>query len=208
MLRNKILTLTALCLAACTTTGGGGGGGYNPNATGCGPNNCAGCCAGGVCTAGNSAVGCGLGGGICTICNGADVCNASGQCVLDPASKWVVQPVAAAIESSNNGTSWDGDGSPPDVIVTTVCPGGGVGTSEKVESYNPTFSFGSCVATAGDLLAKGVTFSLKDSDLTVDDNITGNVSMAISAADLADGVRTGTPSSGACKSIQYTLTRK
>ncbi len=200
-----LVALAAVFLLACTTTGPSG---YNPSATGCGPLNCAGCCAGGVCTSGNSAMGCGLGGGICAICDATDICNSSGQCVLDPSAKWIVRPVSAVIESNDNGKNWDGDGSPPDVIVTTVCPDGSVGTSEKVESYNPSFSLGSCVATAGDLIAKGITFSVKDSDLTVDDSITGNVSMAISTADLAAGVRVGSMSSGGCKSIQYTLTRK
>ncbi|MBI5610202.1 MAG: hypothetical protein HY902_15100 [Deltaproteobacteria bacterium] len=202
----KLLVLASLILTACQTTGTNTG--YNPNATGCGPNNCAGCCSGGVCVAGNEAFACGLGGGMCDSCDSGDVCNAYGTCVLDPASKWTVWPVKASIESSNNGTSWDGDGSAPDVIVSTSCPGGSVGVSEKVESYYPTFSYGGCVATAGDLLAKGITFSLKDSDLTVDDSITGNVAMAISSADLATGSRTGTPTSGGCKSIQFQFTRK
>jgi hypothetical protein len=201
----RFLILSAVLFISCATSGNGG---YDLQATGCGPNNCAGCCASGVCVAGTSNSQCGLAGTICATCDGADICNSSGQCALDLNSKWIVQPVAAAIESSNNGSSWDGDGSPPDVIVTTTCPGSAASVSEKVESYNPTFSFGSCVATAGQLLNKGVTFSLLDSDLAVNDNITGYVTMAITAADLALGSKGGTPTSGGCKSIQYTLTRK
>ena len=93
-------------------------------------------------------------------------------------------------------------------MVRCSTTGGAAGVSEKVESYNPTFILGSCVATAGQLLNKGVTFSLQDSDLAFNDNITGYVTMAITAADLALGSKGGTPTSGGCKSIQYTLTRK
>ncbi len=107
-------------------------------------------------------------------CSSAQVCKTDQACGVDPNSVWRVQPVSAQIASSNNGTSWDGDGSAPDVFVLMQCPGSSysVSTSE-VESYNPTWSSGGCTAKAGQLMAEPWVFQLWDSDLTSDDTITG-----------------------------------
>ena len=213
----KLIALTIAVMATgCMTSNGSGGGGTggglgntqgNQTAS-CSAANCAGCCSGGVCFAGNTNSTCGAGGKLCGACYGPDVCFTDGTCGLDPAAKWIAQPVSAQIASSNNGSSWDGDGSPPDVIVTTTCPGGSIGVTAQVESYNPTWAqTGGCTATAQDLLTKDLTFSLIDSDVAFDDTITGNVTYGVTTADL----RAGGVSLGAVQGINgitYTFTLK
>ena len=163
------LLLASAIFTACVA------GGNDPTATGCGPLNCAGCCQFGVCQAGNGNVACGLQGSICAICAQGEACSVAGFCSLDLKAKWSVRPVRALIESSNKGSSWDADGSAPDVAVTTTCAGTSIGVSETIQSYKPSWQSGACVATAGDLLAKGVVFTMRDMDLSVHDSITGHI---------------------------------
>ena len=190
----KIITLVvAILTTGCVTSNGSGGGGsglgnQQGNQTTCSAANCAGCCSSGVCYSGNTNSACGVGGKTCGACYGPDVCFSNGVCDLDPAAKWFAQPASAQIASSNNGSSWDGDGSPPDVIVTTTCPGGTVGVSAQVESYNPTWAqTGGCTATAENFLTKDLTFSLADSDVAFDDTITGKITYGVTPADLRAG---------------------
>ena len=214
----KIIALFIAVLATgCVTTTGSGGGTGAGNGLGnqqgnqtasCSAANCAGCCTGGVCFAGTTNGSCGVGGKVCGACYSPDVCFTDGMCGLDPSAQWIVQPVSAKIASSNNGSAWDGDGSAPDVVLTTTCPGGSYGVTLQEESYNPDWvQSGNCTATAQDLLTKDLTFSLIDSDVAFDDTITGNVTYGVTTADL----RAGGVSLGAVQGINgitYTFTLK
>lgn len=48
----------------------------SPDATGCGPENCAGCCSGGQCKSGFAPEACGGGGGACVLCGPELACDA------------------------------------------------------------------------------------------------------------------------------------
>ena len=179
-----------MVLATACVSGNGGVGSAQGAASGCGFGNCAGCCQFGVCQAGNGSTTCGLGGNVCSICTVAEVCLPAGFCGIDPESEWLVQPAKAVISTSNNGASWDGDGSPPDVQVTVTCPSatsaGKLGVTPQKESYSPTWTSGGCVTKAKYLLSAPFTFSLDDIDVAADDSITGKFAYQATADDLAD----------------------
>lgn len=165
------LVVAAMILAAC---------GDDPPPTGCGPSNCAGCCAGDVCQGGTATTACGGGGGACVACGASLACLSNRTCGLDPNAIWRVQPLSAQIAPDNNGSSWDGDGSPPDVFAGVGCPGTPDTSSAtpSVESYTPTWSSGGCTAKASDLLGRGFSFQLWDEDVTFDDTITNALSFS------------------------------
>lgn len=182
--------LASLLLAAC-----GGG----PPPPSCGPSNCAGCCSGGTCYAGTADAACGLGGGACQACGSPLVCLTNGACGLDPLATWKVQPVSAQIAADNNGTTWDADGSPPDVFATIGCPGSPDtgGQTPTVESYAPTWTTGGCFATTQDLLNRGFGIQLWDEDVVSDDTITANLSVTgLVAAHFTTGYVDLNPSGG------------
>lgn len=140
----------------------------------CGASNCAGCCFNNTCQTGTTASACGKAGAACVACASAQVCKMDQTCGVDPNSVWRVQPTSARIASNNNGSSWDGDGSAPDVFVAMQCPGSTTSTSTpEVESYTPSWTSGGCTAKASQLLAEQWVFQLWDSDISSNDTITG-----------------------------------
>ena len=146
-------------------------GNTNPTQT-CGASNCAGCCFNNVCQTGTAASACGKAGATCGTCGAAQVCKADQTCGVDPGSRWLVQPTSAGINPNNNGSSWDGEGSPPDVFVRMKCPGAAVTETPESESYSPTWTSGGCIAQASALLAEPWVFQVWDSDVSSNDTIT------------------------------------
>ncbi|RKH18700.1 hypothetical protein D7X74_08925 [Corallococcus sp. CA047B] len=172
MKTHRMLAVVAgLVFAGC---GGDEDPGDNTPPVTCSASNCTGCCFNNTCQTGNTASACGKAGATCKVCNAAQVCKTDQSCGVDPAGVWFVQPVSAQITASNNGTAWDADGSAPDVFVEMLCPGSTVGTfTPEVQSYTPAWTSGGCTATAGRLLAEPWAFRVWDSDVSVNDTITG-----------------------------------
>lgn len=181
-----VFALVGLWGCGGTDTSGGDNG--NPSTQTCGASNCAGCCFNNVCQTGTTASACGKAGATCSTCGSAQVCKTDQTCGVDPNGVWLVQPASAQIASSNNGSSWDGDGSPPDVFVQLACPGDTTAhTTPEVESYNPAWTSGGCTAKASQLLATGWGFQLWDSDVSANDTITGVLVGQITEAQLLAG---------------------
>jgi hypothetical protein len=160
--------------------GSGGGTGSGGGAATCSSANCPGCCFNGACQAGTAGSACGKGGAVCASCSGRTICKSSQVCGVDDAKSFIVAPFSATITANNNGSSWDGDGSAPDVIVKMSCNAqlaGFSATSSEKESYTPqwTDGTGSCSATASQLKANGFAWQIEDSDLTSNDTITGRL---------------------------------
>jgi hypothetical protein len=110
---------------------------------------------------------------------------------VDPNSVWRVQPVSAQIASSDNGACWDGDCSAPDAFAAMQCPGAASATSTaEVESYTPAWTTGGCTARASQLLAEPWVFQLWDSDVSVNDAITGPLGFQFTEAHLLGGTIT------------------
>lgn len=178
-------------LAACGDGGGGGlggGGGGGPgggagggSGAACSAANCTGCCFNGACQPGSTAAACGKNGAQCSACATNQVCRVDQSCGVDPESTWKVQPVSATIAPNNNGSSWDGDGSPPDVRVFMSCPSTVTfnGSTTEVQSYTPSWSSGGCTAKAKELLADGWGFQVFDIDVVSDDTITAALKVTI-----------------------------
>jgi hypothetical protein len=173
---------------------GCGGDDDNPgtgNTQKCSASNCTGCCFNNTCQTGTTASACGKAGAACVACGSAQVCKTDQTCGVDPNSVWRVQPVSARIASSDNGTSWDGDGSAPDVFVAMLCPGSSTSTStSELESYSPTWSTGGCTARASQLLAEPWVFRLWDSDVSSNDTITDVLAFQFTEAHLTAGTLT------------------
>lgn len=190
----------AFVLTACGGGDPGSGGGTGGNVEQCGPSNCSGCCANGVCQTGSTAAACGKTGAACSVCGNNQICKTSQTCGVDPSSHWRVQPVSATISSSNNGSSWDPDSSPPDAYVDTWCPPSATWspgeTPEASDTYSPSWTSGGCVATAAALLAEPWYFQVFDSDLTTDDTITAQDSYQLTEADFVRGYVTFNPVQG------------
>lgn len=178
--------------------GGFGGGGGGGGATACGPQNCTGCCFNGACQPGSTVAGCGKSGASCAVCATNQICRVDQTCGVDPERTWVVQPTAARIASSNNGSTWDGDGSAPDPQVLMNC--GDVTpaavTPEASDTYQPSWSSGGCTGKAKDLLRAGWTFQLFDIDAFADDTITASLRVTLTEADFIQGGFTLQPSGG------------
>jgi hypothetical protein len=134
----------------------------------------------GACQPGSTAAACGKQGASCSACQANQICRVDQTCGVDPDSTWLLQPSSASIKSTNNGASWDGDGSAPDPRVALQCPAGVAGqafvatntTAEVSDSYHPTWTTGGCSMKARDLLSSGFTYQLIDVDPTSDDTIT------------------------------------
>ncbi len=188
---NRFFAGLVLALSILTGCGGDEAPG-NGNGTGteqkCSASNCAGCCFNNACQTGTTASACGKAGAACMACSSLQVCRTDQTCGVDPDSVWRVQPTSARITSNNNGSSWDGDGSAPDVVVVMRCPGAttSTGTSE-VESYTPAWTTGGCTAKARQLLAEPWVFQLWDIDLTSDDTITAGLGFQFTEQHLTAG---------------------
>ncbi len=194
-IHRMLAVVAGLFLAGC---GGGDDPGEpsTPPVT-CSAANCSGCCFNNVCQTGNTASACGRAGAACKACNAAQVCKTDQTCGADPAGVWLVQPLSAQITASNNGTAWDADGSAPDVFVEMQCPGTTVVTvTPEVESYTPAWTSGGCTATAGRLLSEPWAFRLWDSDISVNDTITGVLLYQFREEDFTAGRVTLQPSGG------------
>lgn len=220
MQRGAVLGLVSAVMVACgepgspTGTGGGGGGfgggsGAGGGTAACGPQNCTGCCFNGSCQPGSTAAGCGKSGASCSACGSNQVCRVDQTCGVDPESTWVVQPTSAQIAPNNNGSAWDGDGSPPDPKVFMVCAdaAGGTSTPEASDTYRPTWSTGGCSAKAKDLLRAGWTFHLYDIDALSDDTITSALVVTLSEADFSSGGFNLSPAGG-LQAMTVRLTRQ
>jgi hypothetical protein len=72
----------------------------------CGPANCNGCCAAGGCRQGITVTECGANGAACSTCPQSFQLCTSGQCVVDPSSKWQVTAVSAVIGQSKVWDPW------------------------------------------------------------------------------------------------------
>ncbi|MFL5357949.1 hypothetical protein [Archangium sp.] len=177
---NRLLAVVAIALSALvgcggddSTPGNGNTGGSTGTTQKCSASNCTGCCFNNTCQTGNTASACGKAGTACVACGSTQVCKTDQTCGVDPNSVWRVQPVSARVASSDNGSSWDGDGSAPDVFVWMQCPGESSSTATfEVESYSPAWTTGGCTAKASQLLAGQWVFQLWDSDISSNDTIT------------------------------------
>lgn len=177
-------------LVGCGGDDGNTGGNTGTQKT-CGASNCTGCCFNNVCQTGNTASACGKAGAACVACGSIQVCKTDQTCGVDPNSVWRVQPVSARITSNNNGSSWDGDGSAPDVVVAMRCPGSTTSTeTPEVESYSPAWATGGCTAKASQLLAEPWVFQLWDIDISSHDTITGALAFRITEEYLTAGTVT------------------
>jgi hypothetical protein len=176
---NRFFAVGVIVLSALVGCGGEddpGSGNTDGTTQKCSASNCTGCCFNNACQTGNTASACGKAGAACAACGSAQVCKTDQTCGVDPNSIWRVQPVSARVASSNNGSSWDGDGSAPDVFVWMQCPGSTTSSSTpEVESYSPTWSTGGCTAKASQLMAEPWVFQLWDSDFSSNDTITGTL---------------------------------
>lgn len=202
-----------VCLGGSGGGAGGGssGGGSGGGAAACGAGNCAGCCLNGACQPGNTAAACGKQGVACGGCANNQVCRVDQTCGVDPDSNWLVQPTSASVKPNNNGTSWDGDGSAPDVIIRLGCPATSMSftnaTPEVSNSYTPAWTTGGCTMKARDLLQTGASFQAFDVDLTSDDPITQAYMFKPAEANFVSGSFTTTPLDG-LNSLTISLTRR
>jgi hypothetical protein len=157
----------------------------------CGPQTCAGCCFNGACQPGNTASACGKSGVVCSACGTNQVCKTDQTCGVDPNSQWRVQPLSAVITSTNNGASWDGDGSAPDPFIAMICPPGSApkqtSTPAVQDTLQPSWTTGGCVTTAGALLAEPWVFQPYDEDFSAHDPISQAWSYQFREADFIEG---------------------
>lgn len=158
----------------------------------CSSSNCAtGCCMGNQCisSVGNNA--CGKNGAACQQCGQNYVCDtAAGACVLSPQLKWAISPVRAQITAQDiNGAAWDFDGSPPDAMVTMICPPSSapnVIVTPYVESYSPEWTGQGCVATTEALLSEPVGVKVEDYDPIGTNDLVANFTIQLHADQLSD----------------------
>lgn len=178
-----------------SASGGGGGSTVTCNAA-----NCTGCCFNGACQPGSTAAACGKNAAACTACQTNQVCRVDQTCGVDPNSMWKVQPTSATIAPNNNGATWDGDSSAPDVIIRLDCPpissSSWDSSTPEVQSYSPTWTTGGCTAKASDLLSAGFAFQAIDVDAVNDDTITSPLASTVREADFVSGQLTFNPSGG------------
>jgi len=165
--------------------------GDTPQTLDCNTSSCAGCCFNNVCQTGTAVSACGKAGAACRVCGNAQVCKVDQTCGVDPEGVWRVQPIAAQITPSNNGASWDVDGSAPDVVVVLWCPGSPVSTSTpESEAYTPSWTMGGCTARASELLAEPWVFQLWDRDVSSHDSITDRLAFRFTEQNFSDGTVT------------------
>jgi hypothetical protein len=93
--------------------------------------NCAdGCCSNNTCIRNRTAFLCGAQGASCSPCGGCQMCSATGQCRIDPASRWTIKAVSAEL----SGSGWDRSfgevgGAAPDPFCEFENPAGQVSTT-------------------------------------------------------------------------------
>jgi hypothetical protein len=168
--------------------GGAGEGGGN-----CGPANCPGCCFNGICESGTAFKACGSGGAVCSQCVTPQLCRPEQKCGLDPDQLWFVQPVAATIATTNNGSAWDfgtGTVALPDPFVRLRCSLAPVQTSRVDDTTSPTWTTGGCSLKARDLLTGALELGVFDYDITSDDTIMATASFPVTETDLLAGEKT------------------
>ena len=107
--------------------------------------------------------------------SGLAVLAGCGGAGFDEDASYTVTPVSAEVAASNNGSAWDLDNSPPDVMMTLSCAGGQSTNTSTVESYQPAWGSGGCAATGRALRDSGIVWRLDDVDVTTNDTITANV---------------------------------
>ena len=132
------------------------------------------------------------------MCSSSQICRVDQTCGADPESTWVVQPTSAQITPNNNGSTWDGDSSPPDPKVFMWCADATTSTStpEASDTYRPTWTTGGCSAKAKDLLRSGWTFQIYDIDAVSDDTITGQLHVTLTEAVFTAGSFALNPNGG------------
>src|SRR5689334_15688612 len=76
---------------------------------------------------------------------------------LDPNIVFEIQPLEADISATTDtGSPWDPDRSPPEVTLRLWCPDGSSVASEEQEGFHPRWHSGSCTSTVGSFQDKGV----------------------------------------------------
>lgn len=192
-------------------SGGSGGGGAGGGQSGCSGTTCTGCCFNGACQPGNTAAACGKQGAACSACANNQVCKTDQTCGVDPDSNWLVQPTAASVKPTNNGASWDGDGSGPDPQVFLACPATAANfthqTPEAANTLSPSWSTGGCVMRARDLIQTGFSFRVFDIDIAADDPITQTYEFKLGEGTFVSGTSTQTNIDG-LNSITFSFTRR
>lgn len=139
---------------------------------------------------------------------------ANQSCGLDPQSMWRVRPTMGTVTMRKpNGDNWDGFGGEPDPYVNLYCPATAssitVTSSEASNTLTPSWTTGSCVLTAAQLLSAGFAFSVYDADGFfggADDLILAKTTVPVTTADLMAGSISRGPAS-ALVSIAFTFTR-
>lgn len=191
--------------------GGGGGAMGGGGGASCSAATCAqGCCAGGTCQPGTTTAQCGKQGAACVACPATDLCKADQTCGLDPAGRWQLQPTSAQVAPDNFGVGWDSFGGAPDTFLELWCPA----TQSNITSstptvtndYAPTWTSGSCTATAAQWLADGLGFDAWEDDGLSDDLMTAFTVVPLSETDLRAGTKTIGPAEG-LDSLTFTLTK-
>ena len=137
---------------------------------------------------------------------GCLLASACGPNAFDANATYTVTPLDAQVASSNNGAAWDPDNSAPDVQVSLACPGQNAAFTSAVESYQPTWSNGSCTATGAQLRDTGITWHLEDVDLTINDSITAVVTSRLSETVIRSG-EADFQDVNAAKSMRFRITQ-
>lgn len=199
MKRNIILFGICFLLMGADSNGCGGSDESLPNTpqvnpppvSTCTADSCSdGCCQNNECVRDISNNACGAAGSKCEVCTVDKACDkAQGVCVARPI-RVKVQPSQASIvpKDPSDGSDWDLDGSPPDVVVELRCPAPSgaqpfVTRTEEVESLTPQWTSGACDTLADVLVAQPIEFRLIDVDNLFDDDI-ASASYTLTAADL------------------------
>ncbi len=169
-----------------------------------------GCCVGDQCFLGTTTAACGIGGEQCETCNPCYQCGvSSGDCELDPDSKWAIVCIDATITTTNGGTSWDVDGSAPDPYCGWESPTGTPVTRTATQSDTRFPVWDQQAAngiSASTLLSGGGAWSLfvYDEDVGANDFICG-VTGPMPESAFALGGFTDTNNAG-CTSWEVDLT--
>lgn len=141
----------------------------------CGPGTCAGCCVNGTCQAGVANSACGKAGAACATCGAGETCSAEQRCAIDPNSMWRIQPSMFNVRTTDStGAAWDVGGGAPDPYASLACPPTNMtrsATATANDTFMGTWTTGSCVMKASDLLSVGFSIGVFDEDVADDDVI-------------------------------------
>jgi len=172
----------------------GGRGGTGGVVVPCTPATCSdGCCKDSTtCVRMRSAMQCGAMGAACAPCGGCQICSTTGQCRIDPTSRWKIMAISAELDNS----SWDrfsGEigGTAPDPFCEYENPAGQVTsttagvTDTLIDTHNPVWNQeitppGTTVA-ASTLMASSPTWQIwvGDDDGCTTQNCLGDVACTI-----------------------------